>query len=185
MSATNGHGQTDGSALLERPRPVLELSGISAGYGRTKVLRDVDLTVRAGSVVALLGPNGAGKTTLLRVAAGLLTPTEGRVAIGTDEVTRRRPSQRAREGLCLIPEGRGIFPNLSVRENLLLQVPAWKRGQSVEPALAQDGEGLERRLEAVLTLPGWNLQEQVLPHRKVGENPASFGNQAQAFAGAL
>ena len=135
MSATNGHGQTDGSALLERPRPVVELSGISAGYGRTKVLRDVDLTVRAGSVVALLGPNGAGKTTLLRVAAGLLTPTVGRVTIGADDVTRRRPSQRAREGVCLIPEGRGIFPNLSVRENLLLQVPAWKREQSFESAL--------------------------------------------------
>ena len=77
MSATNGHGQTDGSALLERPRPVLELSGISAGYGRTKVLRDVDLTVRAGSVVALLGPNGAGKTTLLRVAAACSLPPRG------------------------------------------------------------------------------------------------------------
>jgi branched-chain amino acid transport system ATP-binding protein len=134
MSTTNGH-QVAGIAVLEATEPVLELSGVSAGYGRTTVLRDVDLAVRPGSVVALLGPNGAGKTTLLRVAAGLLAPTAGRVMIGADEVTRRRPAQRARQGLCLIPEGRGIFPNLSVRENLALQLPAWKREESFEPAL--------------------------------------------------
>jgi branched-chain amino acid transport system ATP-binding protein len=134
MSTTNGH-QVAGGAVLEVTAPVLELTGVSAGYGRTTVLRDVDLAVRRGSVVALLGPNGAGKTTLLRVAAGLLAPTPGQVVIGGHEVTRRRPAQRARQGLCLIPEGRGIFPNLSVRENLVLQLPAWKREESFEPAL--------------------------------------------------
>ena len=128
MSATNGHGP-----LAEHPS--LELRGITAGYGRTTVLRDVDLAVRPGSVVALLGPNGAGKTTLLRVAAGLLAPQAGRIAIAADDVTRQRPSQRARRGLCLIPEGRGVFPNLTVRDNLRLQVPPWKQEKSVEPAL--------------------------------------------------
>ena len=135
MSATNGHDQIGGSVVLEAAAPVLELGGITAGYGRTTVLRNVDLAVRPGSVVALLGPNGAGKTTLLRVAAGLLAPTAGRVMISAEDVTRRRPSQRARQGLCLIPEGRGIFPNLTVRENLLLQVPAWRQEGSFEPAL--------------------------------------------------
>jgi len=136
MSLTNGHDQIASGAVVEANAAVLELSGVSAGYGRTTVLREVDLAVRPGSVVALLGPNGAGKTTLLRVAAGLLTPSAGRVTIGAEDVTRRPPSQRARQGLCLIPEGRGIFPNLSVRENLILQLPAWKQEQSFEPALA-------------------------------------------------
>jgi branched-chain amino acid transport system ATP-binding protein len=113
----------------------LELDGITAGYGRTTVLRDVSISVPSGSIVALLGPNGAGKTTLLRVATGLLAPTEGRVLIRGDEMTRRRPYQRARAGLCLIPEGRGIFPNLSVRENLRLQVPTWGNGNGYDPAL--------------------------------------------------
>jgi branched-chain amino acid transport system ATP-binding protein len=125
----------NGSAVVSIAPAVLECRQITAGYGRATVLRDVDLTVRAGSVVALLGPNGAGKTTLLRVAAGLLNPTAGRVLIGGDDVTRGRPFQRARSGLCLVPEGRGVFPNLSVRENLRLQVPPWRRGQSFEPAL--------------------------------------------------
>jgi branched-chain amino acid transport system ATP-binding protein len=115
--------------------PILELSGITAGYGRTTVLRDVDLSVPRGSVVALLGPNGAGKTTLLRIAAGLLTPSSGQVILGGLDTARRRPFQRVRNGLCLVPEGRGIFPNLTVRENLRLQVPPWKRPDGFAPAL--------------------------------------------------
>jgi len=113
----------------------LDLRGITAGYGRTTVLRNVDISVPAGSIVALLGPNGAGKTTLLRVATGLLSPNEGQVLIRGEEVTGKRPYQRARAGLCLIPEGRGIFPTLSVRENLRLQVPPWANGDGYGPAL--------------------------------------------------
>jgi branched-chain amino acid transport system ATP-binding protein len=117
------------------PAPALDLRGITGGYGKTAVLRDVSLTVRPGSIDALLGPNGAGKTTLLRVAAGLLAVDEGHVLLGGQEVTKRSPSQRARSGLCLIPEGRGIFRSLTVRENLVLQVPPWEKATPLEMAL--------------------------------------------------
>jgi branched-chain amino acid transport system ATP-binding protein len=90
--------------------------------------------VSAGQVVALLGPNGAGKTTLLRVATGLLGISAGEIRLAGADATDQRPHERARAGLCLVPEGRGIFPNLSVRENLQLQVPPWRSG-SYEPAL--------------------------------------------------
>jgi branched-chain amino acid transport system ATP-binding protein len=114
---------------------VLALTGVTAGYGRTTVLREVDLTVAAGSVVALLGPNGAGKTTLLRTASGLLAPAAGEIRLAGESITRARPHERARRGLCLVPEGRGIFPNLSVRDNLLLQIPPWSKGRDCDAAL--------------------------------------------------
>lgn len=104
----------------EPDRPVLELMGISAAYGRIEVLHDVSLVVPRGSVVALLGPNGAGKTTTLKVASGQLTPTSGHVHIGGHHLNGAASDRLARAGLCTIPEGRGIFPNLSVAENLKL-----------------------------------------------------------------
>jgi branched-chain amino acid transport system ATP-binding protein len=99
---------------------MLRLQGIEAGYGDTTVLRDVTLTVPGGSVVALLGPNGAGKTTLLRVASGLLRPTAGRLLIDGEDVGGAGPYSIADLGVCHVPEGRGIFRSLTVRENLLL-----------------------------------------------------------------
>jgi branched-chain amino acid transport system ATP-binding protein len=102
-------------------RPVLELRGVSAGYGRVEVLRGVDLAVPEGSLVSLVGPNGAGKTTLLRVIAGLLPPSRGEVRLDGRPLAGQRPFQVARAGVCLIPEGRGIFPSLTVRENLRMQ----------------------------------------------------------------
>jgi branched-chain amino acid transport system ATP-binding protein len=114
---------------------VLELRGVSAGYGRTTVVRDVDLRLARGEVVALLGPNGAGKTTLLRVAAGLLRPQSGAVWLDGADVTRRPPHARARGGLCMIPEGRGVFPALTVRENLRLQIPPWARAGDIDRAV--------------------------------------------------
>ena len=113
----------------------LELRGIHAGYGGSTVLHGVELTVPPGAVVALLGPNGAGKTTLLRVAAGLLPVRSGSVLVGGAEVTNLRPSRRARAGVCLIPEGRGVFPDMTVRENLALQVPPWATSTSAAAAL--------------------------------------------------
>jgi branched-chain amino acid transport system ATP-binding protein len=129
--ASTGNGQP----ALRTAAGVLQLRAITAGYGRTTVLRDVGLVVPAGKVVALLGPNGAGKTTLLRACAGLLSPSDGQIALHGQEVTRLKPFQRTRLGLCLVPEGRGIFPNLSVKENLALQIPPWKKQGSIEPAL--------------------------------------------------
>jgi branched-chain amino acid transport system ATP-binding protein len=102
---------------------VLELRSVEAAYGRTVALRDIDLRIPEGTVVGLLGANGAGKTTLLRVAAGLLRPTKGQVMIDGKDAGRLAPCQRAHQGLCLIPEGRGIFRALTVRENLELFVP--------------------------------------------------------------
>jgi branched-chain amino acid transport system ATP-binding protein len=115
--------------------PVLELRGIGAAYGRSPALWDVSLSIPRGTIAALLGPNGAGKTTLLKVASGLLRPTQGQILIDGVDVTRAAPNARAAKGMCLIPEGRGVFPRLSVRENLLLHTPPWVRSDSTERAL--------------------------------------------------
>jgi len=96
----------------------LALRGVRAAYGIIDVLHDVDLTLPPGHVFALLGPNGAGKSTTLRVACGLLRPTAGTVHVSGEDVTGKSADAMARGGVCLIPEGRGIFPNLTVTENL-------------------------------------------------------------------
>jgi branched-chain amino acid transport system ATP-binding protein len=122
---------------------MLELNSVVAGYAGTTVLRGVDLVVPDGAVVALLGANGAGKTTLLRVASGLLHPTEGRLILDGADVTRCRPYELVRRGICHVPEGRGIFPSMTVRENLILQSvkgeeePALERAVSAFPRLGE------------------------------------------------
>jgi branched-chain amino acid transport system ATP-binding protein len=98
----------------------LRLENITAGYGDTTVLRDLSLTVPSGSVVALLGPNGAGKTTLLRVASGQLRPDAGTLTVDGLDRTGAPSEALAASGVTLIPEGRGIFRSLTVRENIRL-----------------------------------------------------------------
>jgi branched-chain amino acid transport system ATP-binding protein len=98
----------------------LQLRNVVAGYGGTEVLHDVTMTIPEGRVVALLGPNGAGKTTLLRAASGLLRPTRGQLQLDGHDVTAATPSRLSSMGLCHIPEGRAIFPRLTVGENLKL-----------------------------------------------------------------
>jgi branched-chain amino acid transport system ATP-binding protein len=106
-----------------RSNALFELRGITAGYDSGTVLAGVDLVVPDRSVVALLGPNGAGKTTLLRVASGLLRPRSGQILIDGADVTGASPDKLANAGVCHIPEGRGIFPGLTVADNLRLQAP--------------------------------------------------------------
>ncbi|MET9885691.1 ATP-binding cassette domain-containing protein [Streptomyces sp. NPDC006430] len=98
----------------------LALKGVRAGYGGGTVLHGVDLVVRKGELLAVLGPNGAGKSTACRVAAGLLPVEGGRICVGGRDVTGDGPVRRARDGVLLAPEGRGIFPSLSIEENLAL-----------------------------------------------------------------
>ena len=101
---------------------MLTLQSVSAGYGESLVLRNIDFTVGNGEVVALLGPNGAGKSTLLRTASGFVKPVSGQVMLEGQSVTGDAPHLFARQGICLLPEGRGIFPSLTVLENLRIQV---------------------------------------------------------------
>jgi branched-chain amino acid transport system ATP-binding protein len=98
--------------------PAIQLIGMRAAYGRIEVLRGVDLLVPAGTLFALLGPNGAGKTTTLKVLDGRHEASAGCVHIGGQHVNGAGADDLARAGICSIPEGRGVFPNLTVEENL-------------------------------------------------------------------
>ncbi|GAA1576777.1 ABC transporter ATP-binding protein [Kribbella sancticallisti] len=100
--------------------PLLSVQGINASYGEAQVLRDVSLDVAAGEVVTLVGRNGAGKTTLLRCLMGLHRPTAGKVTLDGTDITGVPAHRRARRGLGLVPDDRGIFASLSVEENLRL-----------------------------------------------------------------
>src|SRR5436190_8850951 len=111
------------------------MQNLTGGYGDTIVLRDISISVPDSSVVALLGPNGAGKTTTLRMAAGLARPKQGSITFGSEDITRLSPYERSRRGLCLIPEGRGIFPSLTVRENLRLYVRKGQEREAFERAI--------------------------------------------------
>ncbi|GAA4745692.1 urea ABC transporter ATP-binding subunit UrtE [Nocardioides endophyticus] len=99
---------------------MLELRGVSVGYGRTTVVHDVDLVVSPGASVAVMGHNGAGKTTLLRAAVGLLPVKHGTILLDGVDVTKTRPNQRVRRGLGYVPQGQLCFPQLTTMENLQL-----------------------------------------------------------------
>jgi branched-chain amino acid transport system ATP-binding protein len=99
---------------------LLELANIRVGYGQSVVLQDVSLELHEGEIVCLLGANGAGKTTTTRAVAGLLSPWSGAIRFAGTEITAVAPHRRVELGICLSPEGRQVFPNFTVHENLLL-----------------------------------------------------------------
>jgi branched-chain amino acid transport system ATP-binding protein len=115
--------------------PVLELRDVHAAYDTTEVLRGVSISVPPRSIVTLLGANGAGKTTLMRVVSGMLKVRSGHVLVNDADVTTSSPEARSRKGVCLIPEGRGIFRSLTVRENLELFQPSWGSGMSIDEVI--------------------------------------------------
>lgn len=100
--------------------PCLELVDVTAGYGPIVVLQGVSLTVHHGEVLALLGPNGGGKSTTLQVCSGLVPINSGELRLAGRSITGTTPDALARAGVCAVPEGRGIFANLTVRENLMM-----------------------------------------------------------------
>lgn len=109
---------------------MLEITGLRGGYGAETVLQGVDMEIRKGEIVAVIGRNGVGKTTLMRMLAGLLKPKAGTIRFAGRDVTQDSADLRARAGIGYIPQGRDVFPELTVRENLLVgEVASAGRGQ--------------------------------------------------------
>jgi branched-chain amino acid transport system ATP-binding protein len=100
--------------------PLLEARGIHAWYGSSHVLHGVDLDIARGETVGLLGRNGMGKSTLIRTVLGHVRAREGRIAVAGEDLSHARPHEVARRRVAYVPEGRGVFPNLTVRENLVM-----------------------------------------------------------------
>ena len=139
--------------------PILELRNIRASYGSIEVLHGVNLSIGRGEVVALLGPNGAGKSTMIKVVSGLLRPTSGQLIVGGRDVTGAAANALARAGLCTIPEGRGIFPNLTVRENLLMATYSGHKLSDIEESTyARFPRLSERRTQLAGTMSGGEQQ---------------------------
>ena len=146
----------------------LELQGVSAGYGESLVLRDVDLVVPSGSVVALLGANGAGKTTLLSVVSGLLTPRAGEVRLDRAPVTALPATRRARAGVCHVPDARAIFGALTVRENLRLFSPAGAEAEGIDRAVSAFPRLGQRLHQQAGTMSGGEQQMLALARAYAG-----------------
>src|SRR3954471_6073148 len=153
--------------------PALELVDVRAGYGRIEVLHGVTFSVPPGCVYALLGPNGAGKSTTLQVIAGKIRPTSGCVHVAGAHVNGAAPDGLARVGVCRIPEGRGIFPNLTVAENLRLWTYAAEMSprQVEEMAFARFPRLGERRKQLAGTLSGGE-QQMLAMSRAVVSDPS-------------
>ncbi|MBA3745539.1 ABC transporter ATP-binding protein [Sporichthya sp.] len=149
---------------------MLSLREVHAGYGGTRVLHDVTLHVPAGSIVALLGANGAGKTTVLRVAAGLVSPTAGALVVDGTDVTGWAPNALVGKGVCHVPEGRGVFPSLTVRENLVVQCKRGEEEKTYEAA-ASIFPVLGRRLDQVAGTLSGGEQQMLALMRAYIQNP--------------
>jgi branched-chain amino acid transport system ATP-binding protein len=153
------------------PGAGVTIAGVRAAYGRIEVLHGVDLQVPAGGVFALLGPNGAGKSTLLKVVNGRLRPTAGSVAVDWVTPASWKPDVLARAGVVAIPEGRGVFPNLTVRDNLRMWT--YRGGLTTAEVEARAYEQFprlkERRRQLAGTLSGGEQQMLAISRALAGE----------------
>ena len=152
--------------------PILECVDVHAAYGRIEVLRGVDLRVPKGAVMALLGPNGAGKSTLVKVISAQKAATSGDVHLGGVHVRGADPDDLARLGLCTVPEGRSIFPNLTVEENLALMSYAGVPAAAVlDTAYSYFPRLHQRRRQLAGTMSGGE-QQMLAMSRALASDPA-------------
>ncbi len=124
------------AARIKRRWPVLKVTGLCAGYGDTEILRGIDIAAGPGEIIAVLGPNGAGKTTLNNVLSGILAPASGSIRFDGEDIAGAPAAELVARGLVHVPEGRRVFPNLSVLENL--ELGSYRRGRE------RRAENLER-----------------------------------------
>jgi len=167
----------DNTALAEpvtdaTAEPILELFDVRAGYGPIEVLHGVTLTVNRGEVLALLGPNGGGKSTSLKVCSGLVDATSGDIRLAGRSVAGVSADKLARAGLCTIPEGRGVFPNLTVRENLMMCTHSGAKLDQIETIAYERFPRLgERRTQLAGTMSGGE-QQMLAMARALATDPA-------------
>jgi branched-chain amino acid transport system ATP-binding protein len=153
------------------PEPILEFRAVRAAYEGVEVIHGIDATFDEGVVTAVLGANGAGKSTLLALAAGVMGSSEGEVRYAGEKVRVGSTAQLARRGLCLIPEGRGVFPNLTVRENLWVMTNSGSGRREVERCAYERFPRLaERANQLAGTLSGGEQQMLALA-RAVSTGP--------------
>jgi branched-chain amino acid transport system ATP-binding protein len=154
---------------------MLILEGIKAAYGRIPILHGIDLRVSAGEVVGILGHNGMGKTTLLKTVIGIVPTTVGRIVFSGNDVTREIPSGRSRLGMGYVPQGREIFPKLSVMENLKLGIIMHVTSKGREQAIIEEILTEFPRLKLLLARQGGVLsggeQQMLAIARCLGGNP--------------
>ena len=151
---------------------MLQLTGLCASYGAIEVLHGIDLTVPKGGLFAMLGPNGAGKSTLLRVIAGLHAAGAGTIAIDGRAVSGGQPYVLARHGVCLLPEGRGVFPNLTIADNIRLVTHLGPSLSDIEARVYETFPVLgSRRRQLAGTLSGGEQQMLALA-RAVATEPS-------------
>jgi ABC-type branched-subunit amino acid transport system ATPase component len=144
-----------GEALLHAER-------ITAGYGTIDILHDVSVTIRSGEIVSIIGPNGAGKSTTFKTIVGFLRPRAGRVVLGGEEITGLRPDRVLRRGLAYVPQGRIVFPQMTVLENLemggFIERDAGRLQQALERVYALFPILHERRRQKAGTMSGGEQQ---------------------------
>ena len=162
MSDVAGDGTTQERGDVA---PLLSVDRLRVSYGAVTALRDVSLDVRPGEVVAALGPNGAGKTTLLRTIAGVLKPEAGAIAFGSAPLSGMTPESVVRRGVALVPEGRHVFPALTVEENLL-----------VGGTMRSDRDGVRRDAD------GWLARFPILGERRTQLAGTLSGGEQQQLA---
>ncbi len=140
----------------------LTVEAVDAGYGRIPILHGVSLAVRAGEVVSIIGPNGAGKSTVLRVIVGVLAPWQGQVRFNGEIISGRRPDEILHRGLAFVPQGRIVFPQMTVLENLEMGAYSERDRARVDQALERVYQLfpvlLERRKQKAGTLSGGEQQ---------------------------
>lgn len=143
-------------------QPLLRLSNLHAGYGAASVLFGISLEVNDGEVVCLLGRNGAGKSTTIKSIAGLLPPTSGGIFLSGKDISRSSPMDIVADGIAVVPEGRRVFPTLTVQENLLIGAYARRKGVTPRESLDEVHELFprlaERRTQLAGTLSGGEQQ---------------------------
>ena len=156
------------------PNPMLAVNGINVSYGKVQILHDVSMLVHAGEAVSIIGPNGAGKSTVLKSVCGLLTPTSGTITIDGKDITGMRPEWIIRHGMAVVPQGRIVFTNMTVVENLELGAYSLA-DKSLLPQLMDRVLTLfprlaERRKQAAGTMSGGE-QQMLAMGRALMSNP--------------